>query len=274
VIGFGTWRYRGGVEPIRRALELGAALVDTAESYRTEETVGAAIRGVRDHVLLATKVSPRHFRYRDVLAAADGSLRRLGVEYLDLYQLHSPHAAVPIAETMGAMEALVDAGKVRFVGVSNFSTGELRRAQAAMRRHRIVSNQVRYNLIERDPETDLLAYCRDQGITLIAHSPLAHGLERIEAGDPAGVLEKVAAMTGMTKAQVALAWCVTRDQVVAIPKADSIAHVVENCGAADHPLPPEAIALLDRRVRHRRRGRLELALRSAARRVLDRLGLR
>lgn len=274
VIGFGTSRYQGGVEPLRRAVELGAVLVDTAESYGTEELAGTAIREVRDRVLVATKVSPRHFRYRAVLAAADRSLRRLGVDRIDLYQLHAPYAAVPIAETMGAMEALVDAGKVRFVGVSNFSTRELRGAQAAMRRYSIVSNQVRYNLIERDPETDLLSYCRATGVTLIAYSPLAHGLHHIEAGDPAGVLDRVAAMTGMTRAQVALAWCIAKDPVVAIPKASSIAHVVENCAAADRRLPSEAIALLDRQVRHRRRGGLELTLRTGVRRTLDRLGWR
>src|SRR5262249_25651824 len=144
-IGLGTWQYRGGEGPIKKAVELGARLVDTAEMYGTEETVGAAIKGMRDKVFIATKVSGNHLRYEQVLAAAEGSLKRLGVETIDLYQVHWPDPAVPIAETMGAMEKLVDDGKVRFIGVSNFYLKNLREAGAAMKRHKIDANQVKYS---------------------------------------------------------------------------------------------------------------------------------
>ena len=107
-IGFGTWRYQGGVAPLRRGIDLGACLIDTAESYGTEEIVGDAVRGVRDRAFIATKALPRHFRHPDILTAADESLKRLRTEHIDLYQLHWPNYAVPIEETMAAMETLVE----------------------------------------------------------------------------------------------------------------------------------------------------------------------
>ena len=120
-IGLGTWNYQGGVEPLLAGLTQGALFIDTAESYGSEPVVGEAIRGMRDYIFLATKVSPEHFRYHEVLRAADASLCRLGVDYIDLYQLHYPNSKLPVEETLGAMEDLVKAGKVRFIGVSNFS---------------------------------------------------------------------------------------------------------------------------------------------------------
>ena len=99
-IGLGTWAYTGGAEPLQRGVDLGASLIDTAESYGTEEAVGAAIRGIRDRVFLATKVSPEHLRTADVLRAADRSLQRMGVDWIDLYQVHWPNASIPIEETM------------------------------------------------------------------------------------------------------------------------------------------------------------------------------
>src|SRR5437588_7645675 len=117
-IGLGTWNYAGGPEPLRVGIDHGAHFIDTAEIYGTEEVVGRAVRGDRARVFLATKVAPRNFRRRNLIAAADASLRRLGTDFIDLYQLHWPNYTVPIEETIGAMESLVDAGKVRFVGVS------------------------------------------------------------------------------------------------------------------------------------------------------------
>src|SRR5947209_17465883 len=148
-IGLGTWEYTGGVAPLRRGMDLGAVLIDTAEAYRTEEIVGLAISDVRDKVFIATKVWPTHFRYRDLLQAADNSLQRLRTDHIDLYQLHWPNAAVPIDETMAAMQILVDVGKVRFIGVCNFSVHDLKNAQACLTKHRIVSTQVRYSLVAR-----------------------------------------------------------------------------------------------------------------------------
>ena len=174
-VGQGTWRYRGGPEPLRRGIELGATLIDTAEMYRNEDAVGAAIRGIRDRVFVATKVLGSNLRYDQVLRAAEKSLKELGDDVIDLYQIHSPSHSVPIAETMRAMEALVDRGVVRYIGVSNFSVAQLRDAQAAMPNNPVVSNQVLYNLKRRSIERDLIPYCVEQGITVMAYTPLADG---------------------------------------------------------------------------------------------------
>ena len=132
-IGLGVWKYRGGVEPLRRGIELGAFLIDTAEVYGTEDVTGQAVKGIRDRVFIATKVSGAHLRHDEVLRAAESSLQKLGTDYIDLYQIHWPSSYAPIAETMRAMEALVDRKLVKYIGVSNFSLAELRAAQAAMK---------------------------------------------------------------------------------------------------------------------------------------------
>jgi diketogulonate reductase-like aldo/keto reductase len=271
-IGLGTWLYDGTASALRHGIELGAVLIDTAESYGTEELVGEAIRGVRQKVFLATKVSPHHFRRRDLHAAAEASLRRLGTDYLDLYQLHWPNLIVPLEETMGAMEDLVNQGKVRVIGVSNFLVRELRRAQAALSRARIFSNQVSYSLIDRTIGGGLLGYCQENDIAVIAFSPLAHGLSEIRRMDPTHALDEVSAATGRTPVQVALNWCIAEEGVIAIPKASSIEHVTEDCGASGWQLSAEHRRSLGTRIRYTRRGPLEMALRRTARYVYQRLG--
>ena len=134
-VGLGTWKYRGGPQPLQRGIELGANLIDTAEMYRTEDAVGVAIRGIRDRVFVATKVLGSNLRYDQVMRAAEKSLHLLDDGVIDLYQIHWPSHSVPIAETMRAMEELVDRGMVRHIGVSNFSVGQLRDAQAAMSKY-------------------------------------------------------------------------------------------------------------------------------------------
>jgi diketogulonate reductase-like aldo/keto reductase len=163
--------------------------------------------------------------------AADKSPERLRTDYIDLYQLHWPNCTVPIEETMGAMEGLVDRGKIRFIGVSNFSVDELRKAQTALSKHWVVSNQISYSLVDRSVEVGLLRYCRENKITVIAYSPLAHGINYIKENDPGASLSKVAALTGKTEVQVALNWCISRENVIAIPKASSVPHMVQNCDA-------------------------------------------
>jgi diketogulonate reductase-like aldo/keto reductase len=269
VLGLGTWQYHGGVEPLRAGIALGAKFIDTAESYGTEDVVGQAIQGIRREIFLATKVSPRHFRYAEVIKAADESLRRLRTEYIDLYQLHWPNYTVPIQETLGAMEALVEHGKIRFIGVSNFMLGDLKKAQRAISKQKIVSNQVRFNLIDRTIENGLLRHCQESGTTVIAHSPLATGLQSIQAMDPGGVLKTVAASRSRTIAQIALNWCLSERGVVTIPKASSLEHVTENCQASDFQLTLEELRLLNTKVRFHKRGLLERALRRVARHALQ-----
>jgi len=271
-IGFGTWNYSGGVEPLRAAIECGACLIDTAEAYGTEEIVGKAIKGQRDRVFLATKVLPRNFKQRDLVAAAERSLRRLGTDYIDLYQLHWPNLTIPIEEPMRGMEKLVDEGKVRFIGVSNFSVRDLINAQAVLAKQRIVANQVRYSLVERTIEGGLLQYCQKNGITVIAYSPLATGLGNIRAADPEGVLRKVAEAACKSTAQVALNWCISRENVIAIPKASTVAHVMEDVGASGWKLQLELARLLEERMRYRRRGPFEIGARRAVRWGMQMIG--
>lgn len=271
-LALGTWQYRGGVEPLVVGIELGATFIDTAEAYGTEPVVGAAIKGMRDRIFLASKVSPRHFRRHDVIKAAECSLRQLNTDYLDLYQLHWPNYTVPIGETMSAMERLVETGKVRFIGVSNFTLGELRQAQSVLSNARIVSNQVRYNLIDRTPEDGLLQYCEAHQISLLAYSPLATGFDRMRRADPDDVLGQIAEATGKTRAQVALSWCVSHPAVVAIFKAEKDGHVRENCAASGLNLSAEHRQLLETRIRSTGRSRPERFLRRLARRAFQYAG--
>ena len=248
-IGLGTWKYRGGGAPLRRGVELGAFLIDTAEMYRNEEEVGRAIQGIRSDVFLATKVLGSNLGYDQVLRAAEASLRRLAVDQIDLYQIHWPNSRVPIKETLSAMAALVDSGMIKYVGVSNFSTKELQEAQAAMANVPIVSNQVLYSLKRREIESGLLPYCQKNRVTVIAYTPLADGsltsgphlrpARRIKA------LKDVAALAGKTMAQVALNWCTSRPGVIAIPKSNSVERTVENCGASGWRLTAEQVRILE-----------------------------
>jgi len=248
-IGLGTWNYSGGVEPLRKGVELGASLIDTAEGYYTEDVVGKAVKGIRNRVFVATKVSGRHLGYDDVLKAAEGSLRLLGTDYIDLYQIHWPNSRFPIKETMRAMEKLVDSGLVKYIGVSNFSTEELREAQSFLRNYSIVSNQVLYNLNNREIEKYLLPYCQKNQITIIAYTPLDNGKltkkPRLMSSETMKVLEQIANELQKTMAQVALNWCTSRHNVIAIPKSNSVARTIENCDASGWRLTQDHIRLLD-----------------------------
>lgn len=250
-IGLGVWKYRGGVEPLRRGVELGAFLIDTAEMYRTEDVVGQAVKGIRDKVFIASKVSGSHLRYDDVLKAAEASLRELNESCIDLYQIHWPNSSVPIKDTMRAMETLVDRGQIKYIGVSNFSVRELKEAQAVMQNHPIVANQVLYNLNDRDIERDLLPYCQKHDVTILAYTPLDDGRlarkPKFWRGRSQGmkVLEEVATQVHKTLAQVALNWCTAHPNVIAIPKSDSVTRTEENCGASGWRLSLEQIKRLN-----------------------------
>ena len=254
VLGLGTWgigghsnRYTGAdtqaVQVLRLGLDLGMLFIDTAEFYghgHSEEIVAEAIAERRESVFLATKVSPEHFRYDDVLKACEASLKRLQVRYVDLYQLHWPSSSIPIPETMKAMEHLVNQGKIRHIGVSNFSVRQTRESQESLSKATVAANQVEYSLLDRSIETDLLKYCQKERITVIAYSPLAKS--QIPKGGRGGkwqVLDEVAAGNGKTRSQVALNWLIAKEGVVTIPKAASIDHVKENAGAIGWTLSGE-----------------------------------
>jgi len=214
------------IESLKRGLELGMTLVDTAEFYadgESERLVGEAIKGRRDSVFVATKVWPTNLHHDDVLAACDRSLKRLGISFADLYQIHWPNPRIPIRETMGAMQELVTAGKVRHIGVSNFSIEETKKAQEALGRTELASNQVEYSLVNRSIESGLLQFCQKERITVIAYSPLGRG------SLPAlSIPESILTKYRMTRAQVALNWVTWKQGVVAIPKSATKEHTEEN----------------------------------------------
>ncbi|MGC8601640.1 MAG: aldo/keto reductase [Thermoprotei archaeon] len=246
-IGLGTWALHGeeGERALIEGVKAGAYLIDTAESYGTEPLVGRALAELRKEgtrVFLATKVSPEHFHYDDVIKACEGSLKRLGISTIDLYQLHWPNPSIPISETMRAMEELVERGKIRYIGVSNFSVKQLEEARASMKKYDVVSDQVRYSPWDRRIERELMQYCEREKITVIAYSPLEHGRIFSQVDPIRAKFEIVARAHGKTWVQVALAWLVSRPQVVAIPKASKPEHAVEDAKAGDIKLSAEEIS--------------------------------
>jgi len=186
VVSFGCWQAgRSGwtdvdddisIKAMGTAFDLGINLFDTAEVYgdgHSEEVLGKALKGIRDRVLIATKVFSNHLKAEDVRKALEGSLRRLKTDYVDLYQIHWPNDKVPLEETMGALVALQQEGKIRSIGVSNFNVAQM---EEASRYGRIDSLQPPYSLFWRHIEKDILPYCAANQIGVIAYSPLAQGL--------------------------------------------------------------------------------------------------
>ena len=228
---------------LKLGIDLGMTFIDTAEGYGSglcEELVGQAVRDTRDAVHIATKVSPENLSYRNVIRAAEESLRRLKTDYIDLYQVHWPNPAIPVSETMRAMEHLLRDGKIRAIGVSNFSVREVQEAARSLDSSRISSVQVEYNLFDRSIEEHLLPYCEQTSMLTIAYSPLDQG--RISSSDAkAQELQGIAERYGRTPTQVALNWLISHPTVVAIPKAVTEQHIRENAGAADFWLSTEDI---------------------------------
>jgi diketogulonate reductase-like aldo/keto reductase len=236
-------RRRDEVAALRLGLDLGMTLIDTAEMYgdgAAETVVAEAIAGRRDEVFLVSKVLPQNATRRGIVAACEASLRRLRTDRLDLYLLHWP-GSVPLAETLEGFEALMRAGKVRHFGVSNFDMAEMDALWSLPGGSATVTNQVLYNLSRRGIEWDLLPWCRSRGLPVMAYSPLEQGRVLGEGG-----LDAVARRHGVSQAQVALAWVLHQDGVVAIPKAADAGHLRENRAALDLRLSTEDMAALDR----------------------------
>ncbi|WP_328584628.1 aldo/keto reductase [Streptomyces sp. NBC_00370] len=245
-LGQGTWRM--GDDPARRAeeiaalrrgIDLGMTLIDTAEMYgsgASEELVGEAIHGRRDDVFLVSKVLPSHADSAGTAEACRASLRRLGTDRIDLYLLHW-RGGVPLHETVDALEALVADGSIGSWGVSNFDVSDLADLPEGARPQ---TDQVLYNLTRRGPEYDLLPRCRELAVPVMAYSPVEQG--RL-LGHQA--LAAVADAHAVTPAQVALAWVLRVDDVIAIPKASTTAHVEENRAALDLRLTDDDLGALD-----------------------------
>ncbi len=238
---------RQRIRVLRMGIDLGMTLIDTAELYgggRAEELVGRAITGIRDRVFLTSKFNPAHSSREGVMRAVEGSLRRLRTEYLDLYQIHWPNPATPLEETLGAMQDLVRQGKVRYLGVSNFTLDELKAARSAGMAPEIVSNQMEYNLFQRAVERDILPYCQRNGMPLLAYSPLDRGIPLRDARR-AGALQTMAKEYGRTVAQVTLRWVLTRPAVIALVKSASAEHTAANAQITEFDLLDEDIKRID-----------------------------
>jgi diketogulonate reductase-like aldo/keto reductase len=249
VLGMGTWQMGENdrdrpseVAALRHGLELGLSLIDTAEMYGeggAELVIAEAIAGRRADVFLTSKVYPHNASMKGAIAACERSLKRLNTDYLDLYLLHW-RSLVPLDETLGAFQKLHQAGKIRSYGVSNFDTQDMRKAVSIPGGKEIVTNQVLYNLMRRGVEWDLLPWCRQQNIPIMAYSPIEQGRLLQDS-----TLQKIAADRHATAAEVAIAWLLHQDQVIVIPKSSNIAHVEKNRAALDLRLTIEELELLD-----------------------------
>lgn len=251
VLGQGTWRMgedkskkKNEVAALRLGIELGMTLVDTAEMYAdggAERVVGEAIADHRDEVFVVTKFYPQNATRERMAAACDRSLRRLGIEHIDLYLLHW-RGDVRLKETLLGFDDLLEAEKIRYAGVSNFDVDDLTElARLKDSLERIVTNEVLYNLERRGIEWDLLPWMRKRHRPVIAYSPVEEGL----LAHPHPALKQVAARHDATPVQVALAWAIRENGVIAIPKAADPKHVRENRGAADIKLTKRDLAELD-----------------------------
>ena len=249
-LGQGTWnigddprRRKEEIASLRGGIDMGLTLIDTAEMYgdgRSELLVGEAIAGRRDEVFLVSKVYPHNASRRAMPKSCDASLERLGVETIDLYLLHWP-GAVPLEETVASFEALKRAGKIRHWGVSNFDADAMEQLWRTPGGQAAQVNQVLYNLGERGIEWDLRPWLGERRVPVMAYSPFDQG--RLLRSAP---LVSFARQKGMTPAQVAIAWLLAQDGVIAIPKTGNAQRLQENAAALERPLTPTEIEELDR----------------------------
>jgi diketogulonate reductase-like aldo/keto reductase len=251
VIGQGTWYIdrgdrRSAVAALRRGIDLGMTHIDTAEMYGDAELVVAeAIAGRRDDVVLVSKVLPSNASRRDTITACERSLARLKTDRLDCYLLHW-RGSYSLAETVAAFEQLVDEGKIRSWGVSNFDAGDLDEMLAVAGEGKIACNQVLYHLQERAIEHAVIPWCEQHGVAVVAYSPFGHNdfpSAHSEAGE---VLQTIAQAHGASPRQVALSFLTRGPLMFAIPKASTPEHVAENAAAGDLVLGSAEIAALDK----------------------------
>jgi len=256
VIGYGCWGIGGemsanpardarSLEALRTALKLGYTHFDTAEMYangHSEELLGKAVRESavpRESLFITSKVSAGHLYHDDLLQACERSLRRLGMEYIDLYLIHWPSSSIPLEESFRTLNRLVREGAIRHIGVSNFDLAQLQQA-AALSETPLLTNQVPYSLAQREyVQNGVLAYCQAHDILLTAYSPVEEGRLRTNAA-----LKEIAAAHGATPYQVALAWLASQPRVIAIPASQDAGHMHENLAAAEIVLNDEEIQQL------------------------------
>jgi diketogulonate reductase-like aldo/keto reductase len=249
-VGFGTWTIggQGAADPasderslsaLSSALQLGYTHFDTAEGYaagHAEELLGMAVRKMgipRETLFITSKISPDHLKYDDVLRSCENSLRRLGMDFLDLYLIHWPKVGMNLEETFRALNRLVQTGKVRFLGVSNFNLKLLKQA-ASLSETPLMTNQVSYSIPDRTCiNNGVLEYCQNNDILLTAYTPVKR---RFIKGNE--TLKAMARSRGVSNEQIALAWLMTQPRVITIPMSFNPQHQAENLLAADLILSP------------------------------------
>ncbi len=250
VLGQGTWgmgehpeNRQNEIDALRFGLDVGMRTIDTAEMYgdgAAEQLVGKAILGRREKAFLVSKVLPQNATRGGTIAACEQSLRRLATDHIDLYLLHW-RGQVPLAETLDAFEELVRTGKIRYWGVSNFDVADMVELVGLSGGPAVATDQVLYNLMRRGIEYDLLPWCEQHNIPIMAYSPLEQS--RL-LGDPE--LRRIGAEYSATPAQIALAWVLRNDRMIAVPRASTPGHVKQNRIALDIPLSSDDFAALDR----------------------------
>jgi diketogulonate reductase-like aldo/keto reductase len=248
-VGQGSWHLAQGRHPkaveadaLRTGLSLGMRLIDTAEMYGdgdSENLISEVIAGQRDQVFLVSKVLPQHTSGDGIARACEGTLARLGTDYLDLYLLHWRNADTDLSRAVAAFEDLRATGKIRAWGVSNFKVSDMEDLFRVPDGHRCATNQVRYSLDRRRFEYDLLPWCGHHGIPVMAYTPLGDGLVH----DP--LLTRIGAEHNCSASAVALAWAIRSGNVIAIPESGSPVHVRENAAALTLTLTPREIETLN-----------------------------
>ena len=259
IIGQGTWGIKKRHKPewykqvkaaLRRGIEIGMTHIDTAEFYGggiSEKIVGEVISGFRrDDLFITSKIFPGHIGENSMRKAIDKSLKRLGISHLDLYLVHWPSFILgsKIPKHMRVMEAALNEGKTRYIGVSNYSIKQFKKGQECLKKAELVTNQLNINVGKQKHIHESLPYYKKEGVTLTAYSPLGHrGFNNLE-GELKEKLNKVAEAHSATMQQIAIAWLINHENVITIPKAFQIKHVESNCEAAEIKLSEDEIKLL------------------------------
>lgn len=255
LLGIGTWGMGGkfekdtsnieeSIHAIQYGLKLGMRMIDVAEIYGeglTEEIVGSAIKGVdREKVFIVSKVWKTNLHHADVINACTQSLRRLDTDYIDLYLIHWPNPEIPLSETMPALEQLYDEGKIRAIGVSNFTPELIDEAETYLTHTHVVANQIEYNLMHHEADKDIIPHCTTHDIQVIGYRPFAKGIitERHTT-----LMDTLAQKYQKTPNQIALNWIMSQG-ISAIPKTSSKAHLEENMGALGWEMDKEDIEAL------------------------------
>jgi diketogulonate reductase-like aldo/keto reductase len=249
-LGQGTWRMgekasqkEAEIAALQLGIDLGMTLIDTAEMYGeggAEKIVAEAISGRREEVYLVSKFYPYNASYDGLIQACDRSLSRLKTDYLNLYLLHW-RGSIPLSETLKGLQHLKQAGKILDYGVSNFDTDDMEEAISLPGGKEIVTNQVLYNLMRRGIEWDLLPWCREHQIPIMAYSPVEQ-----RAFVDNSQLSNIATKYNATTTQIALSWLLHQDNVISIPKATNPQHIEENRAAMEIKLTAEDLQELDR----------------------------